>query len=200
MNALPELRSVWEKYKGWFFLGFIAYCFISARKLFAATGDGLGALATYATGDIVQAATDKSDKAAIIAACPGLKKTGVSDELLAQLRTDAATLAANFRTTDGDTPLFPGLGEQQAAFTLLKQRYSRLLLLNNKPVYNAKGKDGKLHAVSQTIETAQSMKRTINCNALAPLYRQVTKGHDLKNDVRKYIKDFTMTPYLKWIL
>jgi hypothetical protein len=118
---------------------------------------------------------------------------GATEAQIAVLRSDARALASSLGQLSGKWGMALFFKDQQAAFTLLKQKYSRLYLVNNRPFdYNTK--------TSTSGETKNSAKRKLNYTVLQPFYDEYTGGNSLKADVQQWITGDVYKPYLKWIL
>jgi hypothetical protein len=199
MARLSSVSDTWEENKGWVFLAFFGFLLFAFRKVFISAGEAAGAGTEALVGGITQSATIKADKAKAKAANGG--HVNFTDDQIAQFTADADSLATYLGRGEG-VGLQNIFRDQQSAFSLLKQRYSRLRLNNNKPFYFKAGtvKNGQGVAVSQNVETAASQKNAINWRVLIPFYKTASGGHDLQADIRYYITDSKYKALLKWIL
>jgi hypothetical protein len=200
MARLESVSKTWDEYKGWLFIMFGGYILWSFRGVISSLGNtanaGVGAL----TDGLIEQAQTKSDVSKVKAAMPSLAKRKVTDEDVATYRADATTLA-NY-LGQGNLTLASVFKDQDEAFGLLKRRYSRLKLWNNKPCYMvSRSKDGKTMQVKNTEnETSNSLKNDVNYKVLIPFYREVTNGRDLVADVRYFITGSHKKALLKWVL
>lgn len=200
--------AAWDEYKGWLFLGASVYALYSFRGVFAAVGgaanSGAGALLSGVT-EKAQAAADKQkaaakvqqDKAKAKAAVGGA--TSFTDDEINQFAADAESLRTFLGRGEG-FGLQNVFKDEAAAFSLIKQRYSRLNLYNNKPFKHGKTAAGKATIVPQTVETKDSVKNRINWKVLVAPYKEATGGHDLQADLRYYITNADRRKLFKWIL
>jgi hypothetical protein len=199
-SAANSLKATFDEYKGWIVLGVAAYILYCFRGFFTAIGNTASAGADAATADlrakaeaVAAAATAKSkvtQTQAAVKASTGKAVTWTPAEL-ATFEADAATLANMLgRGPLGMASLFK---DKQGAFSLIKQKYSRLYLKNNKPYDLKTGK-------TQNAETATSAKRLANYKVLASFYKEASGGHDLVADFRYYVTGTDYTNYFKWIL
>lgn len=195
MARLQSLSSTVDEYKGWLIVGGVGFVLWSFRGFFSAVGGAAGAGAENLLGGIQEQAKLKTDKAKAKAATGS--KREFSAEEIATFRADAASLAEMLGRG-------PGVGmkdfvkDQQGAFTIIKQKYSRLNLYNNKPCKWADASKKKI--VSQTAETTASIKNDVNWRVLEPFYSEASGGHSLNSDFRYYVTASKYTVFFKWIL
>jgi hypothetical protein len=195
--------QAWDEYKGWFFLLLSGYVLWSIRGVFTALNSGTDALFSGLKEKADAAAAEAKAKAEVKASQAKAKASnggGVdfTPTQIAAFTADAESLATYLGRGSG-FGLQNIFRDQQSAFSLLKQRYSRLNLVNNKPVKWANPKT-KILLLPQTAETKDSIKNAINWRVLIPFYKDASGGHDLQADIRYYITDSKYKQLLKWIL
>lgn len=195
MARLGTLKDTWEEYKGWFFLLVSVYVLFELRGVFSALGGAATAAADAATGGLTKSATSSADKSKAKAASGG--KVDYTAEQVATFRADAASLVEYFGR--GSFSLESVFKDTASAFSLLKQRYSRLNLWDNQPWHYVLTA-GKKSAQLQLAETKDSVKNTTNWRVLAPFYLELSGGHPLEADIRFYLNSSTQKAFLKWIL
>jgi hypothetical protein len=192
---LNSLKSTWNEYKGWFFLAFGAYALWSFRGVFSAFGNTAGALAEQATAKLQLDARAAADTQKVKAATG--KATTYTQAQLDTFKADASSLAHMLgRDSFGMASIFPNF---QAAFSLLKNSYSRLLLSNNKP-FSVVVVRGKKTYPNSDKELPGSVKRATNWRVLVPFYSEATGGRDLLSDLRSDLDKFVFRPAISWII
>jgi hypothetical protein len=195
-NAVKDTVS---EYKGWLILLIAAYLLYKFNGLFTGLGDAAKAQVDAATAESTakaQAATAAAEakrtasvaKAKVSAVAPS-----ASDADVARYQADAESIASSLGTTKGVWTMRDFWKDESAAFSKLKNEYSRLLLSNNYPWELATKK-------SQRAETAGSAKRRTNYKVLVPFYHDITGGRDLVADIKSACSSSKYQPTIKWVL
>lgn len=208
-SITSNVKSAWSEAGGWVILVVAIWMLWSFRKLFSSVGGGVGNAAEAILAKTVADAQAKVD-AANAEAQKAKDKTKVqaaagtsikyTDAQIATFRADAESLAGYLKTLSS----LPWLERQlsfanaQAAFSMIKQRYSRLNLYNNKPF--AWKDAAHKNIIPQNAETSASVKNPINYKVLIPFYKEATDSRDLVSDLRKVLGEAPYATYLKWIL
>lgn len=198
-GAADSVKETVGEYKGWLILGVAGYCIYKFNGVFTSLSDTAKAGVEAATAGArakaeadAAAAKVKADaminKAKVSAIAPGASASDI-----AQYRADAETIAAALGTQKGVYTRQWLFADGQTAFNTLKQKYSRLLLSNNKP-YDVTTK------VTTSVETKSSAKRKINHAVLQPFYSEITGGRNLVADVKDSCSASKYQPVLKWVL
>ncbi|MGI4872019.1 MAG: hypothetical protein ACRYFX_12680 [Janthinobacterium lividum] len=195
MAQLNSVKQTWDEYKGWAIVGLIIAIIVNFWGFFKSLGDAAKSGADATLGGLKQDAEDKAAKAKAKAASGG--KINFSTDQTNRFRQDAEALA-NYLGRGEGFGMVDVIKDQASAFSLIKQHYSRLNLYQNKPCRWADASKQKI--VSQTAETAASIKNAINWRVLVPFYKEASKGHDLNADFRYYVTGSGYTKYFKWIL
>lgn len=190
-------KSGWDEYGGWIILALVAYTLFSFRKVFSTLGDAAGAGVESVVAGAQADAAAKAKKVKVQASTG--TKTNYTDAQIAAFDSDANSLAGYFGTlVGGGWRLF---ADNASAFTLLKQKYSRLRLLNNLPVIQVgKAKNGQAQYKTVSVENASCVKNSINWKVLIPAYKDASGGRNLESDIRVCITDSDRQKFLKWIL
>jgi hypothetical protein len=186
--------------KPWIIIGFFAYILWTFRGWATGLADTGKAQIDAATAEAKANAEVKTtvtatktqveiDKARLTAIAPG-----ASDADVIQYRIDAETICAALGT-QGDKFFTRQrfLADADKAFSLLKQKYSRLLLSSNKPY------DKNTYKI-QNAETGTSAHRRVNYHVLDAIYKDVSGGRNLSADVHDACSAARFQPYLKWVL
>lgn len=198
-GAVSGVTDTVAEYKGWLILGLFAYLLWKFNGLFTGVTSSLTSQIDAATAEgkanaeaKVQAAKSQSDvtikKAKLAGVAPG-----ATNEQVIGYYNDAASIAAALGTTHGVYTMQWMLPDAQTAFTIIKNKYSRLLLSANKP-YDKNTLKGQTH------ETPTSAKRKVNYTVLAPAYEEITGGRNLLADMKNWCSASKFQPVLGWIL
>lgn len=198
--AIQSVKQTWGDIKEWVYIGLAAILAFNLWGFFAKIGKAAESGAGAVLDGVTQASEEKADKAKAKAANGG--KTDFTTEQVARFRQDAEALA-NYLGRGKGFGMVDIVKDQQSAFSLIKNDYSRLMLNNNKP-FKMGYPVGHITSsrplpVSQNVEDKNSVKRAINWRVLIPFYKDYC-GHDLNSDFRYYVTNPGMTKYFKWIL
>lgn len=198
-GAVNGVKETVGEYKGWLILGAAGYLLYKFNGLFSALGDTASSAVEAATAE-ARAKAEASAAASKVKADAQLSKAKVSvlapnatDAQIAQYTADAEALVGHLGTKKGVWTRQSFFANSDAAFGLIKGKYSRLLLHNNAP-YDSKT------LKSQSAETATSAKRKINASVLQPFYSDLTGGRNLVADMKDSCSASRFQPVLKWIL
>jgi hypothetical protein len=207
-----NVKSAWSEAGGWVILVVCVFFLWSFRKLFTSVGGGVGSAAEALLAKTVADAQAKleasqaeaqkqKDKAKVQASAGTVAGTKFSDAQLATFRADAKALAGYMRTLN-TLPFIQrqfSFADEQSTFSLIKRRYSRLNLYENKP-WKYKDTAKRTGVVPQPEETPGSVKNPYNYNVLAGFYDEYTDGRNLISDLRACLAAKPYSDFLKWIL
>jgi hypothetical protein len=200
MAQVQSIRQSWDNVKEWVYLvvgaGFGLTIIWNLWGFFGSLGDTLKEGADSKLSQIRQDSETKTDQ--VKAKAANGNKIEFTPEQVAMFRQDAETLASYLGRGKG-WGMADLLKDQGSAFTMIKQKYSRLLLENNLPYHAITDSKGKKTYHTQTVETKDSIKRAYDWRVLVPFYKEFC-DHDLNADFRYYVTDPARTKYFKWIL
>lgn len=198
-GAASGVKDTVNEYKGWLILGLAGYVVYKFNGVFTSLSDTAKAGVEAATAE-AKAKAEASAEATKVKATAAVDKAKVSALApaataadVAQYRADAEQIASLLGTTKGQFTMNWLWSKDAQAFTLLKTKYSRLLLSNNKP-YDVNTRQ------TQTVETKTSAKRKINASVLQPFYSEITGGRNLVSDIKSACSSSTYQPVLRWVL